>query len=360
MRGGPRCNQHWWSSRRRYELPTPIEGYLETADGTKLRYAHWPAPKTKRQGSVLYLNGRTEFIEKTMEVYAILHRNGFGIWTKDWRGQGLSTRVLDDPQKGHVTDYQYFLDDLHRFVVDVTDLPDDQGKTILLAHSMGGHIGLRYLHDQPCIFDAAAFSAPMIDLSVNTAMLRTLNAAIIGMGFGASYALGTGRFRPIYDNPQDPTDNGSLEDYRRLIKSFEGLSNDVKKRMEIERLMRDHPALALGGPTASWLDATFRSINLTWSPGYAEVIDPPVLIVGGGRDQVVVTARQEAMARRLPKGQYRVIDNAAHELLVECDDVRFGFLESVAAFAGVRIEQPAIDMSNCVRRRSMLNKKSHR
>lgn len=331
-------------------LPTPNEGYFTAADGARIRYAHWQTSNERRQGSVLYLNGRTEFIEKTMDAYGILCRSGLDVWTIDWRGQGLSTRALADPEKGHVVDYQLYLDDLHRFVAEVAELPSKEGKTILFGHSMGGHLGFRYLHDHPGIFDAAVFSAPMIDISVNRAPLRWLNAAIVGLGFADGYALGTGGFKPIYDNPEDPADNGRLEDYRRLIDRFADLGSDARKRMEIERVVRAEPALALGGPTSSWLHATFRSINLTWAPGYAEAISTPVLMIGGGRDRVVTTARQEAMAGRLPNGKFHLIDKAAHELLVECDDVRFDFFERVAAFADIRIDQPTIDMSGCIRR----------
>lgn len=331
-------------------LPAPDEGYVSVSDGARLRYAHWRAPDKRHQGIVLYLNGRTEFIEKTLDVYGILYRSGLDVWTIDWRGQGLSTRPLADPEKGHVADYQLYLDDLHHFIEAVTDLPRRRGKTVLIGHSMGGHLGFRYLHDHPGLFDVAAFSAPMVDISVNKAPLRWLNAAIVGLGFGEGYALGTRGFRPIYEDPEDPADNGTLEDYRRLIGRYEDLSSDAGKRMEIERILRDNPALALGGPTAGWLDATYRSINLTWSPGYAEVIETPVLMIGGGRDQVVVTARQEAMAKRLPNGRFHAIDKAAHELLVECDDIRFAFFEQVAAFTDITIEQPAIDMNGCIRR----------
>lgn len=332
-----------------HDLPPPLEDYLETGDGTRLRYAHWPAARGGRQGAVLYLNGRTEFIEKTMAAYAILHRSGLDVWTFDWRGQGLSTRPLADRDKGHVADYQHYLDDLDRIVTDVTDLPARSGKTLMLAHSMGGHIGLRYLHDHPGLFDAAVFSAPMIDIPVNRAPMRWLNAAIVRRGFGDAYALTTGRFRPIYENPNDPGDNGRIEDYRRLSSKFNALSFDAEKRMEIERLIRENPALALGGPTAAWLDATFRSIRITWAPGYGEGIETPVLMIGGGRDPVVVAKRQEAMANRLPGGRFHLIDQAAHELLVECDDVRFAFFEQVAGFAGIDIEQPPINMQGCVR-----------
>lgn len=334
----------------RVGLPAPDEGDVEAADGARLRYAHWRAPEERRQGSILYLNGRTEFIEKTMEVYAILWKSGFDLWTFDWRGQGLSTRKLADREKGHVTDYQLYLDDLHRFVSEVTDLQRSGGKTLMLGHSMGGHLGLRYLHDRPGLFDAAVFSAPMIDIAVNREPLRRLNALIVRLGYGESYALGTGRFRFVYQNPKQPSDHGEIADYRARIERFALLTHDARKFRDIERSIRDNRDLAVGGPTAAWLRATFQSIALTWSKGYAEAIETPVLMIGGGRDKVVLTARQEAMARRLPNGRFHALPKAAHELLVECDDVRAEFFERFAAFAGVSITLPAIDMSGCVRR----------
>lgn len=330
-------------------LPEPNERYLDMRDGARVRFAHWPAPTDSRQGAILYLNGRTEFIEKTMDVYGILHRSGLDIWTLDWRGQGRSSRALDDPDKGHVTDYQHFLDDLHRVIREATDLPEKKGRTIMLGHSMGGHIGLRYLHDHPGLFDAAAFSAPMIDIAVNKAPLRALNAGIVRLGLGGTYALGTKPFRFVYDNPEDPSDNGDLAAYRARIDDFRILTHDAGKFMEIERMIRADRALGLGGPTAAWLGATFRSINLTWTSGYAEAIETPIMIVGGGRDSVVVTNRQEAMAKRLAKGTFQFIERASHELLVECDDVRAEFLTSVAAFNGIQIDLPPIDISGCVR-----------
>lgn len=330
-------------------LPPPDEGYLTATDGARLRYACWRTAAT-RQGAILYLNGRTEFIEKTMDVYAMLSGSGFDIWTFDWRGQGRSARALADTEKGHVTDYQHYLDDLHQFVSEVTDLAEPAGKTIMLGHSMGGHLGFRYLHDHQGLFDAAVFSAPMIDIAVNKAPLRALNAAITGLGLGERYALGMGPFRFVYQNPDDAADNGQVEIYQKRLEQFRFLTHDAAKFMEIQRLIRADPALALGGPTAAWLAATFRSINLTWAPGYAETIETPVLIVGGGLDKVVVTARQKAMAKRLPNGRFDVIDQAAHELLVECDDVRHAFLQQAAAFAEISIDQPPIDMNGCARR----------
>jgi lysophospholipase len=330
-------------------LPSPEEGYFDARDGTSIRYARWRAAGSSRQGTVLQLSGRTEFIEKTIETIDILCRSGLDIWTLDWRGQGLSGRALADPDKGHVTDYQDYLDDLDQFVNEITDLPAREGKTIMLAHSMGGHIGLRYLHDRPGLVDKAVFSAPMLDLSVNKAPIRWLNAAITGFGYGDRYAIGTKPFRFIYKAPNDPSDNGNIEDYRAQIGRFKSLTHDAKRFMKIQQMIRQNPALALGGPTTDWLDATFHSINLTWKKGYAEAIETPVLIIGGGRDEIVVTKRQEEMARRLPNGKFQVFEEAAHELLIECDDVRLGFLRAFADFTGCSLNLPEPDMSHCVR-----------
>ncbi len=330
-------------------LPSPDEGYFKARDGTAIRYAHWQASGRDRQGSVLQLNGRTEFIEKTIETYAILARSGLDVWTLDWRGQGLSGRALADPDKGHVTDYQDYLDDLDQFVNEITDLTASEGTTIMVAHSMGGHIGLRYLQDRPGLIDKAVFSAPMLDLSVNKAPVRWLNSVIRGLGFGEHYAIGTKPFRFTYNAPDDPSDNGRIEDYRDQIDRFKILTHDARRFMEIQQMIRQDRGLALGGPTADWLDATFHSINLTWSKGYAEAIDTPILIIGGGRDEVVVTNRQEEMAKRLPNGRFQVFEHAAHELLIECDDVRLAFLKAFADFTGCSLDLPAPDMSNCIR-----------
>ena len=325
----------------RHGLPRPTEAFFDAQDGTRLRYAHWQSEGRPKRGRLLFLHGRTEFIEKAIETYGTLVRSGLDLWTLDWRGQGLSERSLSDPHRGHVTDYQHFLDDLDRFVRDIAGLPDSPGKTFMLAHSMGGHIGLRYLHDHPGIIDAAVLLAPMIDLPVNKAPIRCLNRVIIRVGFGNSYALGTGPFKPVFVNPADPMDNGTIDDYRALVSRYEELSRDPAMRAEVEGYVRDNQALALGGPTSAWLGATFRSINLILAPGYAEPIETPVLLIGAGRDRVVVMSQQRRMATRLPNGDFQVIEQGGHELLMEGPDIRREVLEAFSRWTGVAIERTA-------------------
>lgn len=321
-----------------YGLPDPDDGFWQAEEGVRLRYAHWRTAVSPRRGRLLFLNGRTEFIEKYVESYADLVRSGLDVWCLDWRGQGLSERALADPQKGHIDDYQTYLADLRHFIQEITDLAEDDGPNIILAHSMGGHIALRFLHDYPGLFDRAVFLAPMIDIPAHQPPIRWLNQAIKQAGFAESYALGTGRFKPVFDNPNDPNDNGGIEDYLALLPTFKALSQDPGRRAALEGLVRDNPALALGGPTSGWLDATFRSIKITLAKGYAENIETPILLLGGAKDRVVVNAALAKMAARLPKGDFRSIAKGAHELLMEDDEVRHDVFQAIGSWIDVEIE----------------------
>jgi lysophospholipase len=89
--------------------PIPIK-----AVGTALRAARFAAdPRVARRGVLVLLSGQTEFIEKYFEVIDELRGRGFDVATMDWRGQGGSSRVLeDDPRKGFVVDFTEYDDDL--------------------------------------------------------------------------------------------------------------------------------------------------------------------------------------------------------------------------------------------------------
>jgi lysophospholipase len=326
-------------------LPVTAEAWWRTPDGVRLRHAHWRTQSAERRGVAVVLGGRTEFIEKNLETCRDLLANGFDVWSLDWRGQGLSDRLCPDPHKGHVADYQDYLDDLDGWLRAVTDLPARRDLKLMIAHSMGGHIGLRYLHDQPAMFDAAAFSAPMVDLSVNIAPLRLINAWRLWAGLGETYAALRGRYRPWYNGDgQAPTP----EDYRAAAASFRILTSDARRMHEVESYIRQNPALALGGPTSGWLQASFESISILLSPGYAEAIATPVLIVGAGRDQVVITARQEELAKRMPNARFHLIAEAAHEILAENDRVRAEFFAELGKLIEMPFTLPPPDLSGYV------------
>ncbi|MCB2131865.1 MAG: alpha/beta hydrolase, partial [Rhodobacteraceae bacterium] len=84
--------------------------WATAADGVRLRIGYWRGGETgERNGTVLIFPGRSEYIEKYGPALTRLTGAGHACLIIDWRGQGLSDRILADPMSGHVhefVDYQ--------------------------------------------------------------------------------------------------------------------------------------------------------------------------------------------------------------------------------------------------------------
>jgi lysophospholipase len=76
--------------------------FMITSDQGSIRYGIWHIPKEKRKGSILLLGGRSEFLEKYSEITGKLNQKGFDVYGFDWRGQGLSSRMLANRHKGFI------------------------------------------------------------------------------------------------------------------------------------------------------------------------------------------------------------------------------------------------------------------
>jgi lysophospholipase len=81
------------------------EHWLEGRGGVKVRVMTAPAIGGVR-GSVIIAPGRTEFIEKYFEVAREVQQRGFAVFCNDWRGQGLSGRVVENGLKGHFVSFE--------------------------------------------------------------------------------------------------------------------------------------------------------------------------------------------------------------------------------------------------------------
>ena len=140
---------------------------------------------TRNKGTVCVFGGRGEFIEKYFETVSELRKRGFAVAIMDWRGQGLSSRQLPDPRKGHVGSFSEYEIDLETFMQQVV-LPDCPQPHFALAHSMGGAVVLRAAHSGKRWFERAVLVAPMIDFPrVHIARpLRILVGVLRRVGFG--------------------------------------------------------------------------------------------------------------------------------------------------------------------------------
>lgn len=292
--------------------------FIESRDGRRLRTAIWDAaPGTSPRGVCALFDGQTEFLEKYQEVADELTARGFTVAGLDWRGQGASERALPDPLKAHVGDFSEYDADLAAFLDQIvrplTDKPP-----FALAHSMGGHILMRALHDRSGTFVAAAATAPML-----RALTRGYPRPLARAACFAQNALGRSNAWVWGMEARDPL---------KLTFAENLVTSDHARYERNTALLAAQPDIRLAGPTWGWLEAAYRSMEQVMSQGYPEAIATPVLIVGAGRDRIVDTAAAREFTARLPHGTYLDIADAEHEILMETDSIRARFWAAFDAF----------------------------
>ncbi len=261
-------------------------------------------PGQKSKGVALLLQGRCEFMEKYGEPVRQLIERGFHVVSMDWRGQGLSIRELANRQKGYITTFEDYLADL-RILFDRHVKPLNLPVTIF-GHSMGGHLGLRFIAESACEHDCiqkAVFFSPMVD--IHTEPVPRIVATLIAdfalfLGLEEAYVPGGGDYDP---------DTIRFENNR--------LTRDPEMfRIEHDEI-RKEPALALGGVTWGWLKAAFASIKQLNTFGYASQIRIPVMILSAGEDRVVSNRAQKKIGENIPDCTFISLAGAQHEILFE-------------------------------------------
>jgi lysophospholipase len=298
-------------------MPPFSPHYILAKDGTRLRTGVFDASSSR--GVCVLLGGQTEFIEKYVEAIGELNARGFTVATFDWRGQGGSARALANPLKAHVRDFAEYDDDLTSFLDQiVTPLSP---KPIALAHSMGGQILLRTLHDRPGAFSAAAFSAPMLGISTRgrpAPLVRLVTALQNLAGQSDSFAWGMAERDPF-----------------RVTFDTQLCTSDRARFARTQEFLKANPSIRLAGPTWGWLQAAYRSMAQVTAPGFAEAIQTPMLICGAGRDRIVRVEAERDFARRLPHGTYLELEDSEHEILMETDSIRERFWQAFDWFVGL-------------------------
>jgi lysophospholipase len=288
--------------------PVPDGGaaeWFEGAGGFKLRAALWPAKGASR-GSVVLSPGRTEPIEKYYEVIGELQARGLVVLVHDWRGQGLSARMLGERLRGHAAGIEPFLTDYRR-LLDAFEarLPRPW---IALGHSMGGCLNLLTLSAGEDRVAACAVSAPMLGLITNDRggypLARALAWTFSRIGFARSY---------LFGDPADPFEI-----------TFEGdrLGHNRARWDRYRAQITACPDLALGNLTWGWLEFALQATERLRRPGALEKIAIPVLVAAAAEDNRVLTESVAEAARRLPNGRYVEIAGSYHEILMETDDIR--------------------------------------
>lgn len=295
--------------------PGPAGGsahWAQTSDGKRIRVGHWPLDGAK--GTVLLFPGRTEYIEKYGLTAAGLANIGLATLAIDWRGQGLADRLIDDPLVGHVeafSDYQKDVAALLRVAREM-HLPRP---FFLLAHSMGGCIGLRAVMEGLPV-QAAAFTGPMWGIYVKP-HLRPMAAVLT-------------RLMPRIGRGHDLPPGSTTEPYV-LADPFE--DNMLTNDQQMWDMMRDqliaHPELSLGGPSYVWLReamAETRHLALRAAPSL------PALVFTGTNERIVSVPPIKARMENWKGGRLEWIKGGEHEVLMEGPALRDPVFEQLEKF----------------------------
>lgn len=89
------------------------ERTFQGTDDVTIRYVQFTDPAHDKV--LVISSGRSESYVKYPEVLYDFFHLGFDVFIMDHRGQGLSRRMLDDPQKGHVERFDDYIDDFSQF-----------------------------------------------------------------------------------------------------------------------------------------------------------------------------------------------------------------------------------------------------
>ncbi len=287
--------------------------WILAEDRVRLRAVSWG--RQSRRGTVLLLNGRTEYAEKYGRVAGDLVGRGYAVLAVDWRGQGLSGRLRSDRSLGHVGRFADYQRDVAALVVHAQEQALPQ-PWFALSHSMGGCIALRALREGRLPVRAAVFSAPMWGLQM-TAALRPVAWSVtsVGRSVGLGHLLTPGQEAVNYLLRCDFADNTLTSDRA----TFDWLRSQLAAA----------PELALGGPSLHWLNEALREMRRLMS-GAAPAV--PALALLGSEEMIVDPGRIRRRLSDWPGSRLVQLPAARHEVLMETPAVRSRALAEIAAF----------------------------
>lgn len=293
----PKDGQTWW---------------VTTQDGVRLRIGAFN--RGAPNGTVLLFPGRTEYVEKYGRAASQLARLGYATMVIDWRGQGLSDRLAEDHMSGHVHLFSDYQSDVATMAKAATglNLPKPWH---LLAHSMGGCIGLRALYLGLPV-KSAVFSGPMWGIKMADA-LRPV-----------AWSLSWGSRHVGMDHIYAP---GTYPESYVLTEPFETnkLTNDREMYQYMIDQTRACPGLGLGGPSLRWLHEALketRDLSRLPSP------ELPCLTFVGTEEDIVDLPRIEQRMAKWPGSRLEWVENGRHEVLMEDNETQTHIFGQVASF----------------------------
>lgn len=156
-----------------------MEYSIPLADGLCAHVRHFPAVEPAR-GTLVLVHGALEHGAYYEHVAARFVSWGWNAVVPDLRGLGQS-----GGPRMHVTDFEQYLSDLDRVLDDTAG----SAPVLLLGHSMGGLIAIRYAQTRPHRVQGLILSAPLIKVAL------PINPIVLFLGWQLSRILPRFKFR---------------------------------------------------------------------------------------------------------------------------------------------------------------------
>jgi len=285
----------------------------DQSDSLDLRYAVTPASTEAVSRFIVFLNGRTEWIEKYAYVAGDLgldDRTGF--LTMDHRGQGASGGA-----RAFIDSYDTYARDC---AVVINQVVGNKPYTVV-AHSMGCLIALYatlkgVINPQSLILCSPLFGLP--NWPVPRVLAKPTSKMLSLAKLGAMHS-GAG--------------NHANEKFE-----LNQLTHDVDKFEVIRNSPYPVPSATFG-----WVHATFEALRQIYDPGNLKKLTVPVLVMVGSNESVVdASAFQtwlKAAADAAPGDvEYIMIPGAKHELLSEIPQYYQRALAGIKGFLSRRMQ----------------------
>ncbi len=301
---------------KKYRLESHKILFKSTEDGREIRIGIWKARSKKKCGTIFFLNGHREFIEKYSETFYDFSSRGFNVITLDWRGWGLSERPF--PNKPKIQHIEYAAEYQQDFdtVLRIAKKEKLSHPWHMLAHSMGCLIGLRRLSNTPDSFENYVFLAPLwgnirlIPQLIQTVLIRC-NPVLKSLGLTKITSGNSKNYQPY-----------------ALKVSFEKntLTSDHKQFTRLKNILQENPELHSGIPTLGYLIAILEEIR-----NLRNLILPekPVTVFIAEKEQI--TDNDSAKKFVLNNSFIKLIEikESKHEMLIEKKNVRKKILNEI-------------------------------
>lgn len=287
-------------------------------NGRKIRFGCAAPHNAIPQATIVCLPGLSEFSEKYFELAHDFLKNDLSFWIIDWMGQGKSGRYLPNAHKRHADGFENDVADLKYMIeeyIKPASVHTDVGRIPLamIGHSMGAHLGLRYLAEHPGMFECAALSSPFLGihkLSNTPDNILIPTAKLLNTMMGKSYAFGQKNWSPE----------------QREYGSNNIFSADRKRTRLHNAWCQFDPELKTGGVTFGWVYEALQSCKTLKSE--LKNIQTPCVLAKADLEVIVDNNAIEQAIDIMPNAELLELNKCLHEILMESNEKRNKFINA--------------------------------